>query len=269
MNARILAVAALSLAACTPLRRPIAPILENGATVEPVRPTLQEMRDAHEQEFLRILARRDSVVAEALRTCAGSICSATARGELALRMNAAQVMAVTGTTPDGWTIRESGPLGIMVPRGDERLPRDATGDVDLVQLHGGFVVGYNYREAQGTRVVASPEDTTTRSRATWLADQLIREGDDLVATGHFAAALDRYDRADILRPARPPLLDYKIARILDQQLLRPFEARMRYTRFLHQLELETIAARGDAAARVAAAAAQARERLIVIERERR
>jgi hypothetical protein len=83
-----------------------------------------------------------------------------------------------------------------------------------------------------------------------------------VATGHFEAALDRYDRADVLRPAHP-MLDYRIGRLLDLQLSRPAEAETRYTRFLYQLE-PAGPDTGEEAGLVNAAAAHARERLEAI-----
>ena len=70
------------------------------------------------------------------------------------------------------------------------------------------------------------------------------------------AALDRYDRASILRPD-DALLDYRIASILDRQL-RPIEALIRYQLFLHRLELEKIDAHGRAYANMADAIAHAR-----------
>ena len=56
----------------------------------------------------------------------------------------------------------------------------------------------------------------------------------------------------------------RIATTLDKQL-RPIEAILRYQLFIHQLELEKINARGDAAAKIAEAIARAHERIVVIE----
>ena len=88
----------------------------------------------------------------------------------------------------------------------------------------------------------------------------------LVASGVGAmvAALNRYDRADILRPG-DPMTTYRIATALDKEL-RPIQALVQYQLFLHQLELERIDAEGDAAAKLADAIAQARARIIFIER---
>ena len=87
-----------------------------------------------------------------------------------------------------------------------------------------------------------------------------------MATGHFEAALDRYDRADVLRPAQP-MLDYRIGRLLDLHLSRPAEAETRYTRFLYQLEPAEPNTGGEVDL-AGAAAAHARERLGAIGRAR-
>jgi hypothetical protein len=65
-----------------------------------------------------------------------------------------------------------------------------------------------------------------------------------------------------------PELEYKMATALDK-LLRPREAELRYRLFLHRLELETIAAHGEANAKLAAAALVARERIVVLEKQSR
>nr|PZN89719.1 MAG: hypothetical protein DIU52_12240 [bacterium] len=96
---------------------------------------------------------------------------------------------------------------------------------------------------------------------------LVREGDDLVARGDLDAALDRYDRAQVLQPDNVEL-EYRIATVLDKQL-RPIEASIRYRLFLHRLELEEIEAVGDAYAKLADAIARARERIIVLEKQAR
>jgi hypothetical protein len=77
-------------------------------------------------------------------------------------------------------------------------------------------------------------------------------------------ALDRYDRADVIRPGDAET-NLRIASTLDKQL-RPLEAIMRYQLFIHQMELERIRARGEAAARIAEAIALAHQRIIVLER---
>ena len=63
------------------------------------------------------------------------------------------------------------------------------------------------------------------------------------------------------------MLDYRIATVLDKAL-RPVEALIRYQLFLHRLDLERIQAVGEAYANIAAAQIAARERIIVLERNR-
>ena len=155
----------------------------------------------------------------------------------------------------------------MVPASRSVAPRDATGEVAMVQLRNGRVASYSYNEAQGVRVVTNPAEATTAGRASALADMLLREGDDYVARGEFGLALNRYDRAQVLRPADAEI-DYRIATVLDQQL-RPIEALMRYQLFLHRLEIEKIQAIGEAYGHLANAIAHARERVIILERQTR
>jgi hypothetical protein len=114
------------------------------------------------------------------------------------------------------------------------------------------------------RSVSSPAQATQESRTAAMADALVREADEMAANGNMVGALDRYDRASTLDPGNA-ILEYRIASILDRQL-RPVEALMRYQRFLHQMELEKIEARGDAYAKLADAIARARERVIILEK---
>ena len=76
--------------------------------------------------------------------------------------------------------------------------------------------------------------------------------------------MDRYDRADVLR-ADDPETTLRIARVLDKSL-RPYEAELRYRAFLHQMELERIRVTGEAYAKWAAAIAEARDRVVVLDR---
>jgi tetratricopeptide (TPR) repeat protein len=200
-----------------------------------------------------------------MATCAGDICESVTRGELALGMNETQVLAATRTTYDAWTVRRTDGAAVLVPRSLEHSPQDATGEVAMVQLDNGRVHSYSYREAQGVRVVSTPEDATTTGRAVAMADMLIREGDDYAARGEFDMALNRYDRAHILKPD-DPMITYRVATALDKQL-RPIEAQIQYQLFLHQLELEKIDAYGDAYAKLAEAIAHAKERIVVIDRQ--
>jgi gamma-glutamyl:cysteine ligase YbdK (ATP-grasp superfamily) len=208
--------------------------------------------------------RRDSIAAVAFATCAPTLCAALGRGEIALGMSAAQVMAATHTTDIAWTARRSGSVAVLSPRTSdaEAAPRDAVAPVALVQLAGGTVTSFTYREPQGPRTVTSAADVSDANRIRAVA--LVKEGDALAAAGDFTSALERYDRASVIDQA-DPLLQYKMATSLDK-LLRPREAELRYLLFLHRLELEKIEATGNANAKLADAIVQARQRLIVLEK---
>jgi tetratricopeptide (TPR) repeat protein len=266
MNARIVTLMALlTAAACGLKRADEEPIPRPGDRVPRADDTVEAVRQEMERRREELASRRDEITAEALATCTGAVCDALARGEVALEMTEAQVLAATRTTDEAWQIRRNGRSTIMAPRFTANPPRDALGEVALVQLRDGRVASYSYREAQGVRVVSRPEDATTAGRANALAEMLIREGDDLVARGDLDAALDRYDRAQVLQPENVEL-EYRIATVLDKQL-RPVEALIRYQLFLHRLELEKIEAAGDAYAKLADAIARARERIIVLENQ--
>ncbi|MDP2480869.1 MAG: hypothetical protein Q8W51_04560 [Candidatus Palauibacterales bacterium] len=253
----------LWMAGCATHRVHEQPIMENGDRVE-----VPSGRDAADPAAAaRMAAEResaDSIRAEALATCSGDVCDALVRGELALGMSESQVLAATRTNAAAWRIRRSGPAVVLMPRSLDHGPSDAVADVAMVRLDEGRVAGYAYNETTGVRLVSKPEDATTAGRADALAEQLLREGDDLAASGDLDGALNRYDRADVLRPD-DPMIGYRIATVLDKQL-RPIEALIQYKLFLHQLELEKIEARGDAAAKMADAIARARERIIVLEK---
>ena len=135
----------------------------------------------------------------------------------------------------------------------------------LVQLANGSVASVTYREPQGLRTVSSPADVSAANVAR--AAALTNEGDAMAAAGDFTAALERYDRASVVNRADAEL-QYKMATSLEK-LLRPREAELRYRLFLHQLELEKIAAYGDANAKLAGAMLAARERLVVLEKQTR
>lgn len=261
---RVFTLTLVMVAACAPRRIHEEPILSQGDRVPPPTAEIEAARARSDAIAAALAASRDSTTARALAGCEPAICAAIARRELALDMSQEQVLATTGTTADAWTIRTTGGATTMVPRSLHHAPSDAVGEIVMVQLAGNRVTRYSYREGPGIRVVDSPADVTTTGRADALAEMLIREGDDLVARGQLDEALDRYDRADILRP-EDPLLDYRIATVLDKQL-RPIEALVRYRLFLHRLELERIDALGDAYAKLAEAMAYARERIVVLER---
>ena len=126
------------------------------------------------------------------------------------------------------------------------------------------MASYTYTEPQGLRTIAAPGEATAAARAAARADALLQQGDDFAAAGELDLALDRYDRADVIRPGDPETT-LRIATVLDKSL-RPMEAVIRYRLFLHQLELETIAARGDAAAQMADAIARAQQRILILDR---
>jgi hypothetical protein len=208
--------------------------------------------------------RRDSIAAAAFASCAPTVCAALGRGEVALGMTEAQVLAATRSTELAWTVRRSGVVSVLAPRDADTGPRDAVAPLALVQLAGGTVASLTYREPQGLRTVASQADATQANVAR--ADALTREGDAMAAAGDFTAALERYDRASVVSRADAEL-QYKVATSLEK-LLRPREAELRYRLFLHQLELERIAAHGEANAKLAGALITARERIVVLERGR-
>ena len=249
-------------AACAPKRVHQEPILENDDRVPEVSVSGTAAQAANQQVSQRM--SRDSIAAEATATCAGQICEAVTRGEVAIGMNETQVLAATRTTWDAWTVRRSDGAAVLVPRSLQYAPVDAVGELAMVQVANGRVSSYSYREPQGVRVVSSPADATTQGRAAAMADQLLREGDDYVARGEFVMALNRYDRAHVLKPD-DPMITYRVATSLDK-MLRPREAEIQYRLFLHQLELEKIEAYGDAYAKMADAIAYARERLVILER---
>lgn len=124
------------------------------------------------------------------------------------------------------------------------------------------VEGEIQRDALAERGLPAPTAACSTPECT--AEGLLREGDELVAAGRLDLGLDRYDRADILRPNHPETT-LRIATTLDKSL-RPIEAALRYRQFIHQMELEKIHAHGVVAANIAAAIAQAHERIIVLER---
>ncbi len=266
VKASVLLGAGVLLAACNgPRRIRERPIMTNGdRTPSQERIIAGAAADGYSDNTM-LTQSRDSVYAKAVATCRGTICASVVKGEISLGMTPAQAMAATRTAPAAWTIRESGAATVMVPRTLGNSPRDATGEVVMVQFDDDRVNAVSYRETQGIRVVSSAADTTTEGRATAMADALIREGDQFNAAGDRVRALDRYDRALALKRA-DPMLEYKVATMLDLQM-RPVEAQIRYKRFLQSLEIERIRAQGDANAQLAEAIARAQQRLIVLERQ--
>lgn len=262
-----LAAAALLLAACSVKRIQEEPILENGDQIASADRAVERARLDAARDQGTLAARRDSIAAVALASCGGATCAGLARGEIMLGMSPAQVMAATGTTPDAWVARAAGTATVLAPLSRDQYPRDAAGNVALVQLENGRVTSVSYSEPSGVRVVATESDATADGRGRARAETLVREGDEYAAAGDLRRALDRYDRASVLRPG-DATLDYRIATVLDKQL-RPVEALVRYQLFLHRLELERIEAQGNADAKLADAIARARERVIILEKQAR
>lgn len=267
MRTRYLLLTVLAVAACSTKRIHEPAILETGDRVESSDAVIETARQDAERTQRDALARRDELAAAAMSTCSPDICAAITRGEVVLGMTEPEVLAATRTTEAAWNTRDAGEATVMVPVSRTTAPRDAMGQIAMVQLRNGRVASYSYHEAQGVRVVSDERDATTAGRASALADMLLREGDDYVARGEFDMALNRYDRAQVLRPADPEI-DYRIATVLDKSL-RPYEALLRYKLFLHRLEIEKIQAVGEAYGHLADAIAQARQRVIILERETR
>lgn len=258
-------VATMLLAACAGNRVRERPIAVNGdkmASPDSIAAGYAVRGDA---ERARLAGKRDSIAAVAAASCNGEICAAITRGEVTLGMNDAQVMTATRTSAEAWAVRHAGAAMVMVASRPQFQPRDAIGEIGMVQIVDGRVTSYAYREAQGLRVVSTGSDASEAARARALAAALIKEGDDFNATGRRDEALDRYDRA-LLLDANNPMLQYKVATLLDLQL-RPQEASMRYQRFLQQMKLQTIQAEGDAAAKQAEAIALAQQRIVILQQK--
>jgi hypothetical protein len=258
----ILLATLLPLAACAP---PLARVTTNGQIL-PTQADEVVARARVEGEIARdqLAEQRAASTTAALATCAPEICTAISRGEVAIGMTEAQVLAATRTTPHAWDTRRNGRAMMMTGAHDGRGPRDAMAEIALVSFQNDVVASYTYREPQGFRTVASARDATFAGRSAAQADALLRQGDELTASGDLARALERYDQADILRPNHPETT-LRIASTLDKQL-RPIEAIMRYQLFIHQMELERIRAEGEVAASIAEAIARAHERIVVLER---
>ena len=238
-------------------------IINNGDRVREDMGPVRAARHQYEQDAAAADEERGAIMADAMSTCAPALCEAIARGEVVLGMTESQVLAATGTTTAAWQVRDAGGATVYVPAFRDDPPADRVADLAIVQLHDGRVSSYSYREAAGIRVVSNPADATTEGRADALADMLIREGDDYAARGEFESALNRYDRADILRPT-DPMIEYRIATVLDKWS-RPIEAQIRYQLFLHELQLERIDAVGRVYANIAEAEAYARARILNLE----
>lgn len=263
---KIATLAALAAAtACGPHIRPLEQTIDNGEVLRPQGDEVVERARAEgEMQRERIADQRAASTGTALTTCTPVICDAISRGEVALGMNEAEVLAATRTTPQAWDMRGTGGMMTMSAQTGGRTPSDAVARLAFISFRNGEVSSYTYREPNGFRTVNDPADATYAGRSAARADALLEQGDEYAAAGSLDLALQRYDQADILRPGHPETT-LRIATTLDKSL-RPIEAIMRYQLFIHQLELEKINAHGDAAAKIAEAIARAHERIVVIER---
>jgi hypothetical protein len=259
-------ITALMASACAnPKRVDEAPItvMRNGDRVAPpTRPMDAATTQALEAQIAGHNSR-DSLTAVAFASCAPAVCAALGRGEVALGMSQAQLLAATRSTDISWAMRGGSGVAVLTPRDVDAGPRDAVGPLALVQLVNGGVASITYREPQGLRTVTATSDAGDAGRVRAVA--LVKEGDALAAAGDFTAALDRYDRASVVNRADAEL-QYKMATSLDK-LLRPVEAELRYKMFLNQLEIQRIDAQGNANAKLADAIVHARERIIVLDKK--
>lgn len=256
--------AAVALAACS--QKFQQPRIDDMTAVQPNLGTTSNSQRADTEAAGR---RADSVRAAiaqqssgyhatALSTCSPDVCAALGRSEMAIGMNRAAVFAVTNSMPEGWTIRGTESMGSMMPV--QRNLKDRVSEVAMVSFRDGRVISYTYRETQGLRTVAAREDATMEGRRRAQANSLLEQGDQLVAAGRSDEALARYDQADVVDPNNPGTT-LRIAKLLDQQL-RPVEALMRYQKFLHEMEIDRINARGRANAELAGAVVAAQARVV-------
>ncbi len=243
------------------------PVLVTGDRVAMADDVIADAREREDIARAERQAQHDLVTTEAVSSCTPAICSAIGRGEVALGMTPAQVMAATRSAPEAWNVRRAASGEVMTPASLDAMPSDAQGQVALVQFDGDRVSSVSRRDRTGLRVESSPADTTREARANALAEAVIREGDDFVAAGDRVRALERYDRALVIAPDNA-MLNYKVAQLLDQQL-RPVEALMRYQKFLLSLELQRIDAVGTQNAKLAEAIALAQQRIVVLDRRAR
>ncbi len=203
MRKKYLLLAILLVVGCVPKKVNEEPILTNDDRVPDSSATVADASDRAAENQREARERHQELQAEALATCEPRVCEAVVRGELAIGMNESQVLVVTGTTEEAWSIRWSGESAVMSPLTIADAPHDVMGDVAMVQIAPAGVSRYAYREPSGIRLVASIDDASNEGRARAMAAQLVREGDDQAAAGDFVAALDRYDRASLLDPGDP------------------------------------------------------------------
>src|SRR5688572_3609136 len=164
MTNRLMVLGLLAAAACSPKRIDQRPIMEMGQVIPSSDGAVAVAAVESEASRRSMEMRRDSIAIAAVSSCAQAVCDALARGEVALGMNEAQVMAATRTTDASWTARRTAGSAVLVPRHSDELPRDMIGGVAMVQLRNGAVASYTYRDARGLRVVNSAATATSDAR---------------------------------------------------------------------------------------------------------
>ena len=97
-------ISALIASGCAPKRIDDLPItiMRNGDRVADPARTVDAAAASADAAQTAGRARRDSIAAVAYTGCAPDVCAALGRGEIALGMNEAQVLAATRTTGDAY-----------------------------------------------------------------------------------------------------------------------------------------------------------------------
>lgn len=255
---------ALSVAACH--RQPDVagiPVVQNNPATIPDNQAAYAAAAAERADALRASMNDEANAnaSAALKDCAPDVCSALGRHELAIGMTRPQVLVATNSSAAAWQMRGTTAAGTMLPSySSGRQIKDRVGEVVMVTFRDGKAISYTYRESTGLRTVESPADATVDGRRHALALSILQQGDEAVAAGNSAEALARYDQADVIEPNNPGTT-LRIAKLLDQQM-RPVEALMRYQKFLHEMEIDKINARGRANAELSGAVMAAQARVV-------
>src|SRR5690606_23602384 len=101
-SAALLALVSLA-GACGPHIRPLERTMDNGELLHPrSEEVVEQARLEGEMERERIAADQAAAMAAALASCTPEICEAIGRGELAVGMTEAEVLAATRTTHQAW-----------------------------------------------------------------------------------------------------------------------------------------------------------------------
>lgn len=187
----------------------------------------------------------DSLAAHASSSCGTAPCDEVVRGAVLLGMSENQLYAATRSAAPAWSMRRAGATTTMVPASRSASPRDAVGELSLIQFDHDRVVVIAYRDGDGVRLVTGTTTSAGAARDRALATALQRDGDERLAAADSSGALDRYDEASALMP-RDADLQFRIARILDAER-RPVEALIHYERFVRALTDATHDARLAAA----------------------